>query len=287
MIGQHLLGIYEKAMPDSMCWEEKFKCARALGFDFVEISVDETPEKIARLYWPEEEKERFREAVLRSGMRLQSLCLSAHRLYPFGSADSAVREKARDIMARAIAFANEFGIRVIQLAGYDVYYEQSTPDSRRAFREGLAWACEQAGRYQVMLSMEIMDTPLMSSISRYMGFRKELVSPWFTVYPDTGNLSGWKDNDVLRELELGYGEIAAVHVKESIRETEDEPGVFKHVRFGTGCVDFAGIFAKLERLGYSGPYTIEMWCEPGRDPVEEIRTAKQFIEEKFLLGVRR
>ena len=37
--------------------------------------------------------------------------------------------------ATAVLFAREFGIRVIQLAGYDVYYEPSTPESLRLFAE--------------------------------------------------------------------------------------------------------------------------------------------------------
>ena len=69
-------------------------------------------------------------------------------------------------MERAIRFAHRLGIRVIQLAGYDVYYEPSTPESLAAFLQGLRDACAMAARYQVMLAMEIMDTKLMSSIGR-------------------------------------------------------------------------------------------------------------------------
>lgn len=36
------LGIYEKALPAGECWLERLKLAKALGFDFVEMSLDET-----------------------------------------------------------------------------------------------------------------------------------------------------------------------------------------------------------------------------------------------------
>ncbi|MGR5471010.1 L-ribulose-5-phosphate 3-epimerase, partial [Vibrio astriarenae] len=49
------LGIYEKAMPTSLTWEERFIYAKELGFDFVEISVDETEERRARLDWSDAE----------------------------------------------------------------------------------------------------------------------------------------------------------------------------------------------------------------------------------------
>ena len=49
MLGDHFLGLYEKAMPPSLSWEERLNTARDLGFDFVEISIDETDDRIRRL----------------------------------------------------------------------------------------------------------------------------------------------------------------------------------------------------------------------------------------------
>ena len=43
------LGLYEKAMPGTLSWREKLEAAREAGFDFVEISIDETDQKLARL----------------------------------------------------------------------------------------------------------------------------------------------------------------------------------------------------------------------------------------------
>ncbi|WP_337960752.1 TIM barrel protein, partial [Aeromonas hydrophila] len=70
------------------------------------------------------------------------------------------------IMRKAIRLAQDTGIRVIQLAGYDVYYQQATAQTRARFRAGLAQAVEMASRAQVMLAMEIMDYALMNSISK-------------------------------------------------------------------------------------------------------------------------
>ena len=43
-----LLTVYEKAMPETLGWREKLEAARAAGFDGVELSIDETDEKLAR-----------------------------------------------------------------------------------------------------------------------------------------------------------------------------------------------------------------------------------------------
>ena len=41
------LGLYEKAMPDELSLKRSF--FKKIGFDYVEISIDETEEKISRL----------------------------------------------------------------------------------------------------------------------------------------------------------------------------------------------------------------------------------------------
>ena len=276
----HLLGIYEKALPAEWSWEQRLREAGALGFDFVEISIDESGERLARLDWNAEQREEFRRVLGASPVKIQSMCLSGHRRFPFGSADEQVRAEAYRIMEQAVLFAKEFGIRVIQLAGYDVYYEPSTPESLRRFEEGLRWACNLAEQHQVMLAMEIMDTPLMSSISRYLEYKKRLNSPWFMVYPDVGNLTAW-GNDVARELELGRHEIVAVHLKDTLAVTDTFPGKFKCVEFGSGCVDFARAFRLLEGNGYHGPFMIEMWHQPGQDARAEIRKVLEFMDRQY------
>jgi L-ribulose-5-phosphate 3-epimerase len=104
---------------------------------------------------------------------------------------------------KPFSFAQDVGIRVIQLAGYDVYYQEANDETRRRFRDGLKESVEMASRAQVTLAMEIMDYPLMNSISKALGYAHYLNNPWFQLYPDIGNLSAW-DNDVQMELQAGW-----------------------------------------------------------------------------------
>ena len=53
------LGIYEKALPYGTSWDEKLAIAERLGFHFVEISIDETDERLARLDWSLSERLAF------------------------------------------------------------------------------------------------------------------------------------------------------------------------------------------------------------------------------------
>lgn len=285
MLGDHLLGLYEKALPPSMSWAERLTTAKELGFDFVEISIDEADERLARLDWTAEQRQELHDAIRVSGVHLHSMCLSGHRRFPFGSADPELRAKAYEIMEKALLFAREFGIRVIQLAGYDVYYEPSTLESLRLYEEGMRWACRMAEKYQVMLAMEIMDTEFMSSITRYKKWKNLIPSPWFTVYPDLGNLSAW-GNDTMAEIDLGRHEIVAVHIKDTLAVTPDFPGKFKCVPFGSGCVDFPACFKRLAQQDYAGPFMVEMWYDPNLDWKKDITEAKAMIENWFAQGTK-
>lgn len=280
---QHKLGIYEKALPKHLTWAERLAVAKACGFDFVEISIDETDERLARLNWSKSERLELVRACIESGVTVPSMCLSGHRRFPFGSHDESLRQQAYEIMAKAVQLAVDCGIRTIQLAGYDVYYEQQDEQTIARFAEGMQWATRLAASNGVMLSVEIMDTEFMSSITRWKKWDELIASPWFSVYPDVGNLSAW-GNDVVKELELGIDRIAAIHLKDTYAVTENADGQFRDVVFGEGCVDFVKIFATLERLNYRGAFVIEMWTEKAAEPIAEIIRARQWIENKMHEG---
>lgn len=268
------LGIYEKALPAGKDWLPRLQLAAELGFDFVEMSLDESDVRLARLDWSREQRLALVNAIAQTGVRVPSMCLSAHRRFPLGSEDDAVRDQGLEIMRKAICLAQDVGIRVIQLAGYDVYYQTANNATRERFRDGLKQSVEMASRAQVTLAMEIMDYPLMNSISKALGYAHYLNNPWFQLYPDIGNLSAW-DNDVQMELQAGSGHIVAVHVKDT------QPGKFKNVPFGTGVVEFERCFATLKESGYCGPYLIEMWSETAADPIMEVKAARDWVKQRM------
>ncbi|MBS0992903.1 xylulose 5-phosphate 3-epimerase, partial [Lacticaseibacillus paracasei] len=45
------LGIYEKALPKTDSWQRRLQQAHHLGFNFLELSIDESDERLARLDW--------------------------------------------------------------------------------------------------------------------------------------------------------------------------------------------------------------------------------------------
>lgn len=269
------IGIYEKAMPNRFDWATKIKIAKEAGYDFIEMSVDESDFRQYRLTWSKERRAYMRRLLFDNDFYINSMCLSGHRKYPFGSKDPKIRARAYEMMDQAIELAKDLGIGNIQLAGYDVYYEPSDASTVERFIEGLKYAAKKAASANVMLSIEIMDTAFIGTISRCLPFIEEVNSPWLKIYPDFGNLSQWT-TDPAGELEKGLEHIVGIHLKDT------KPGVFKCVPFGEGTVAFEPLFAKLNDLHFQGPFLVEMWADNDANPSEEetvnhIREAREWL----------
>jgi len=266
------LGMYEKATPNSQTWEERLLVAKEAGYDYVEISIDETDAKLSRLDWTKEERAELLALMQRTGMPIRSMCLSGHRKYPLGSNDPETEKKSLEIMHKAILLASDLGIRTIQLAGYDVYYEEHSEETHERFKKNLNAAALDAARYGILLGFETMETEYMNTVEKAMAFVKLIDSPYLGVYPDSGNITNAAvsyGKDVLKDVDTGKGHIIAMHLKETV------PGVFREVRFGTGHVDFKAMIDRAWALGVRR-YVTELWCT-GDDWKERILEARKMM----------
>ena len=274
-VKKYAIGLYEKAMPPELTWREKLEFAKSAGYDFVEISIDEKDEKLSRLDWSKEERLSLIRDMMEVGLPIRSMCLSGHRKYPFGSADPAIRARSMEIMEKAIQFADDLGIRIIQLAGYDVYYEDSTEDSKRLFAENLKRAVAMAAVKGIVMGFETMENDFMNTVWKSMYYVDQVGSPWLGVYPDSGNLTNAAKSSggsVLDDLYAGRGHIFALHLKETV------PGVFREVPFLTGHVDFKSVIEKAWGLGIRR-YVTEMWYVGSDTWQEDVRFACRSMSE--------
>lgn len=249
-----MLTVYEKGMPGTLSWREKLLAAKGAGFDGVEISIDETEEKLSRLDWSPDQRRDLMMLTRETGACVQTMCLSGHRKYPLGSGDPSVCARGMRIAEQAIEFAYDTGIRIIQLAGYDVYYEPSTEDTRARFGENLAKVVNMASKRGVILAFETMETPFMNTIGKAMSYVNAIRSPYLQVYPDVGNITNGTD-DVAADIEAGRGHIVAAHLKET------KPGLFRDLHYGEGHVDFDLVCERLKAQGV-GLYNAEFWYSP-------------------------
>lgn len=252
---EYTLGLYEKAMPASLSWKEKMLVAKKAGYDFIEISIDETDDKLARLDMSRKERAELLNLMEQTGMPIRTMCLSGHRKYPLGSLDEQTRSRGMEIMEKAIILAEDLGVRIIQLAGYDVYYEKGNEQTEKLFSENLKKATEMAAKKGILLGFETMETEFMNTVEKAMKYVHKVDSVYLNVYPDLGNITNAAKTygkDVLDDLETGRGRLVAMHLKETV------PGRFREIPFGTGHVDFGKGIKKAWELGVRR-YVTELW----------------------------
>lgn len=277
MMKEYMLGLYEKAMPAELSWAEKLQQAKAANFDFLEMSIDESDAKLARLDMSEKEKQEICDAMQRTGIPIRTLCLSAHRKYPLGSNDPKICAKSLEIMEKAINLVCDLGIRMIQLAGYDVYYEPSSVETRNRFAENLALCTAMAASKGVVLGFETMETEFMNTMTKAMVYVTKINSPYLQVYPDAGNLANAAalyKTDLYDDIKNGAGHIVAFHLKETV------PGKFREIPFGTGHVDFQAIIDAAWALGVR-KYVAEFWYTGSETWQADLKAANQYISQHF------
>ncbi|WP_278402832.1 L-ribulose-5-phosphate 3-epimerase [Megamonas rupellensis] len=249
------IGLYEKAMPGNLSWTEKILAAKKAGYDFIEISIDETDEKLKRLDMSKEERIGLVSLMQALDMPIRTMCLSGHRKYPLGSNDPEIRQRSMEIMEKALQLADDLGVRIIQLAGYDVYYEQSNNETKKYFLNNLKKTTEMAASKGILMGFETMETEFMNTVQKAMSYVKQIDSVYLNVYPDLGNITNAAvsyGKDVNNDLETGRGKLVAMHLKETV------PGKFREIPFGTGHVDFENGIKKAWELGVRR-FVTEFW----------------------------
>ncbi len=266
------IGLYEKALPAEWSWPRRLAATAEAGYDFAEISIDESDERLARLDWATAERAALRRAVADSGVRILTMCLSGHRKYPLGSRSPELRRRSLEIFRKAIDFAVELGLGIVQVAGYDVSYEPNDANTAARYLDGLRQGTTWASQACMMLGLENVNVPISASISASMRLVDAVASPWFQMYPDMANLVG-TGFDPPDEFRLARNHIVAVHVKDGLRDN------VRGVPFGQGHVPFAATFGALRECGFRGPLVVEMWGHLDRtgDPFGAARAAREFI----------
>lgn len=251
----YALGLYEKAMPSDISWREKLAAAKEAGYDYVELSIDATEEKIGRLDMPKKERLALVELMYEVGMPIRTMCVSALTKYSMGNDKPDYEARGMEILEKSIQFAEDIGVRVVMIPGYDVYYEPSTVETKRRYLKNLKIGAQMAERAGVILGLETMENEFMNTVEKAMKYVTLCGSYYLKVYPDLGNMTNAAvqyQTDVLEDLELGRGNITSLHLKETL------PGRYREVPYGTGHVNFEAAIEKAWEMGIRR-YVTEFW----------------------------
>ncbi len=262
-------------MPANLSFFERLTAAKEAGFDHVEISIDESDARLARIFDEKDVRKEIRTAIEETQLRIPTMCLSAHRKYPGGRHDREIRDQGVEIMKRASDFSCEIGGRLIQLAGYDVYYEEGDADTEAWFSENLAASVDYAAAASVTLGFETMETPFMDTVTKGMHYVDQIGSCYLGMYPDLGNLTNGcdlYDLSVRDEIERGRGHLFAMHLKETV------PGVYRDMDFGDGRIRFTEGIRLATDCGVR-LFTAEFWDDGRPDWRERLAATHRFLCE--------
>ena len=268
------IGLYEKALPAYLSWEERLAAVKETGYDFLEMSIDETDARIDRLGWPETNRMELLRCIHKLNVPIMSMCLSGNRRFPIGSENTDTRSRGVHLIKDAIDFALSLGIRIIQLAGYDEYANPSNETTANNFIVSLEECVKYAEKRAVMLAMETMENRLMDSIRKAKRYVDTFSSPWFKIYPDIGNMTA-TEQDIEADYLAGKDDIVALHLKDT------RPGIFRNIPFGKGNVDFVSFFKLLIREKHSGIFVVEMWSDEAGNSLQRAKDAKIFLIGKM------
>lgn len=265
LIMNNLLGIYEKALPTNISWEERFKLAKNANFDFIELSIDKN--RLNKLDYSDEEIQELLSLTKKYNMPFQTMTLSANRYYPIG--DIEKREFGINLIKKAIVLANKLNVKVIQLTAYDVYGKESSEETKRLYKEGLIEALKFNEDYKIILAIEVLeDVSHFNTSEKLVKLIKEINSPYLKEYADNGNLI-YNGYDPVKDLHDCKDEVVAIHIKDAIYHNEH------NIEYGKGEVDFEKVFAYLKEINYKGYLVSECWDENNFKP--DLKYISEFI----------
>ncbi len=270
----YTLGLYEKSMPDTLSWKEKFLAAKEAGYDFVEISIDASEAKIARVNMSKEERLELVKLMYETGMPLHTMNMSSLTKYSLGNDKPEYVARGMEILEKAIQLAGDLGVRIVMIPGYDVFYEPSDYETKARYMKNLKQAVKWAEKAGVVLAFETMENEFMNTVEKAMKYVTLVNSPYLKLYPDSGNLTNASvnyKNDVIEDFELGRGHVVALHMKETL------PGKFREIPYGTGHVDFEAFAEKAWDMGVR-KYVTEFWYTGNPDWKEDLKAAHEMFE---------
>jgi hexulose-6-phosphate isomerase len=244
-------GVYVSMLPKGG-WEERFRLARAVGFEDVELATTADPK----------EAEAAKQAAAAAGIRIHSVMNQAHWQFPLSSPDAEVVAKSIQGMETSLENARLWGADTVLLVpavvNKEVGYREAWDRSTKAIRKLLP----RAEKLKVVIAVENVWNKFLVSPIEFASYVDQFKSPWVKAYFDVGNivLYGFPQ-DWIRVLGK---RIVKLHFKDfSFRRdpTIKKPAAdFCALR--EGDVDWKAVHQALTEIGFQGTATVEL---PGGD----------------------
>jgi len=259
--------------------EDTIRKVAELGYEGIEILAD-VPHA-----WPafllEERKQSLRQHLARYGLAISNVnafmmnAVSDPRQpywHPgWTDPDPHYRAIRREHTKRALQLAKEIGApHITTEPGGLLTSEQSWEEGARIFYEELMPCVELAERLEVPLLIEPEPQLMIETFEQYVEFARRVGSPWVGLNFDIGHAF------CVRQEPQEWIARMAPHTKHYHIEDIAETRVHKHLIPGHGAIDFEATLAAIQRTGYAGWITVELYPYMDR-PDAAAAEARQYL----------
>ena len=214
------------------------------------IGADATPEYLARL------KQRIADAGLTANM---GALRSRHNI-PLEDSIREVRKQIDNASGLALTYLLTFGVD--RPEEYDHYY--------KVMSDAAAYASDK--KLKLVMKPHGGNSGASDDIQAVM---KAVNHPNFKIWYDAGNIIYYTGKDPVEELKPIAHHVTGFCAKDCAAVKSEVM-----IQFGTGKVDFAGVFATLKSAGFDGPIMVEC-CKIGTTAEEtgaNARANREFLE---------
>jgi sugar phosphate isomerase/epimerase len=234
-------------------FDEALRQIRAAGYETVGlltrtadepfIGADATPEYLARL----------KQRIAGNGLKANMGALRSRHSIPLDESIREVRKQVDNARALALTYLLTFGVD--KRDEYDHYY--------KVMSDAAAYADER--RIKLVMKPHGGASGASAEIVAVMDAVRH---PNFKIWYDAGNIVYYTGKDPVEELKPIARHVTGFCAKDCGAVEGDVM-----IQFGTGRVDFAGVFGILRAAGFEGPVMVEC-CKIGATAEETMTNAR-------------
>ncbi|MGE5487005.1 MAG: sugar phosphate isomerase/epimerase family protein [bacterium] len=237
--------VYAGMLPRELSWTDRFKMARAAGFEAVECSTEPEPARAAEI----------RKAAEAADLPIHSVMNQSHWEYPLSSADPAVAARSIEGIRTSLRNAAAWGADTVLLVpavvngttGYNEAWERSAANIRKLL--------PTAEKLRVCIAIENVWNKFLLSPREMAEYVDQFRSPWVKAYFDAGNILFYGfPQDWIRTLGR---RIVKLHFKDFKVDRKESRYVFTR-NLLEGDVDWPEVYRALAEIGFKGTATVEL-----------------------------
>lgn len=224
--------------------EKAIEKASKLGFEGAVLLFSE--EELTGGMAKKAEEDKLKKAAEKYG--IEFLSVGVNVLNQYGMSQKKDREKVREILIKAVKFAHEMGVKVLQLPSF-VNGKIKTEEDIEEVIENLRFVCDEASNYGILVGHESVLT-----VTEIKRIQREVNKENLLVFYDGANYANSNNGmeiEVYEELKDQIKKLNQLHIKD---RCEDK---ITPVIIGNGVCNQKEVLKAIKKSGFDGYLILE------------------------------